>query len=198
MACSDQLPRGVGFCTGRWWLSCEMATASFEEQRTNIRFCVLLGHTPTQTHSMLQTAYGTSAVAVETVRKWHRRYREGRQTATADPRSGRPSTSRTADHVEEVGRIIREDRRQSVQDVAVKVGISYGSCYAILTTDLHMRRVCAKWVPKLLSPDPPRRHPPETTGEVGERAVVFAARQRTGAHSLQRGTILGQHVHCCA
>src|SRR5258705_9697331 len=133
MACSDQLPRGVGFCTGRWWLSCEMATASFEEQRTNIRFCVLLGHTPTQTHSMLQTAYGTSAVAIETVRKWHRRYREGRQTATADPRSGRPSTSRTADHVEEVGRIIREDRRQSVQDVAVKVAISYGSCYAILT-----------------------------------------------------------------
>ena len=32
-------------------------------------------------------------------------------------------------------------------------GISVGSCDAILTDDLHMKRVCAKFVPRLLTDD---------------------------------------------
>jgi predicted transcriptional regulator len=39
----------------------------------------------------------------------------------------------------------------TVQEIADEVGISTGSAHSILTEDLHMCRVVAKFVPKLLS-----------------------------------------------
>jgi hypothetical protein len=47
--------------------------------------------------------------------------------------------------------LILEDRRLTVGEIADKVGISTGSAHSILTEDLHMCRVVAKFVPKLLS-----------------------------------------------
>jgi hypothetical protein len=44
-----------------------------------------------------------------------------------------------------------EDRRLTVREIANDIGISYGSAHAILTDDLDMRRVAAKFVPKFLS-----------------------------------------------
>jgi AraC-like DNA-binding protein len=44
-----------------------------------------------------------------------------------------------------------EDRRLTVREIADEVGISTGSAHSILTDDLHMCRVVAKFVPKLLS-----------------------------------------------
>ena len=43
-----------------------------------------------------------------------------------------------------------EDRRLAIREVADEVGISRGSANKILTEDLGMRRVAAKFVPKLL------------------------------------------------
>ena len=49
--------------------------------------------------------------------------------------------------------IIREDRRRTIDEVSMLVGISHGTCYKILTEDLKMRRVASKFVPRLLSVD---------------------------------------------
>ena len=49
--------------------------------------------------------------------------------------------------------MIRENRPLTVQDVADKVGISIESCHQILTEKLQMRRVSAKFVPRLLTGD---------------------------------------------
>jgi hypothetical protein len=48
---------------------------------------------------------------------------------------------------------IRADRRLTIREIAEEVNISFGSCQAILTEDLAMRRVAAKFVPRLLSDD---------------------------------------------
>jgi hypothetical protein len=45
-----------------------------------------------------------------------------------------------------------EDRCLTVREIADEVGISSGSANTILTKDLGMRRVAAKFVPKLLLP----------------------------------------------
>jgi predicted transcriptional regulator len=63
----------------------------------------------------------------------------------------RPSTSRNANVVENVCSLILEDRCLTVQEIADEVGISTGCAHSILTEDLHMCRVVAKFVPKLLS-----------------------------------------------
>ncbi|XP_033606072.1 uncharacterized protein LOC117282053 [Cryptotermes secundus] len=46
-----------------------------------------------------------------------------------------------------------QDRRLAICEIADEVGISRGSANTILTDDLGMRRVAAKFVPKLLSPE---------------------------------------------
>ena len=69
----------------------------------------------------------------------------------SDPRSGRSSTSRKKDVVDQVREKVLEDRRLTVQEIVAKVGISTGSFHSILTEDLDLRRVSAKFVPKLLT-----------------------------------------------
>jgi hypothetical protein len=71
--------------------------------------------------------------------------------ADSDQRSGRPSTSWNANVIENLHSLILEDRRLSVREIADEFGISTGSAQSILTEDLHMCRVVAKIVPKLLS-----------------------------------------------
>ena len=70
-----------------------------------------------------------------------------------DPRPGRPSTSTNDDHVERVRAVIRVNRRLTVREDADEVGISIGSCRQIFTENLQMRRVSAKFVPRLLTDD---------------------------------------------
>jgi len=51
--------------------------------------------------------------------------------------------------IAKVRTIVRNKRRLTVREIADDCRISVGSCDAILTDDLHMKRVCAKFVPRL-------------------------------------------------
>ena len=55
------------------------------------------------------------------------------------------------DHVEKVLAVIRQNRRLTVREVAEEAGICKSSCHLILTDKLKMRRVAAKFVPRLLT-----------------------------------------------
>jgi ribosomal protein S25 len=70
-----------------------------------------------------------------------------------DERSGRPSTSRTTENVEKIRELIQEDRCQTIHELVDTVGISYGVCQEIITENLNMRRIAAKFVPRLLTND---------------------------------------------
>jgi len=82
------------------------------------------------------------------VYEWVERFKSGRTRVTDESRSGRPSTSRTQDHIDRADAMLREDRRITVSEVAAHLDTSYGSAYAILRDDLGYRTVCARWVPK--------------------------------------------------
>ena len=51
-------------------------------------------------------------------------------------------------HVRE---IFRADQRLTIREVAEEVRIAFGTCQKILTEDFQMRRVTAKFVPRLLT-----------------------------------------------
>ena len=55
--------------------------------------------------------------------------------------------------IAKVRKIIRDNKRLTVQEIADDCGMSMGSCDAILTNDLYLKRVCAKFVPHLLTDD---------------------------------------------
>ncbi|XP_026822225.1 protein GVQW3-like [Rhopalosiphum maidis] len=101
------------------------------EQRVCIKFCHKLRKTATETYQMLLLAYGDETMSRARVFEWFKRFKEGRTTVESDEREGRPSTSRNEEMIQKIRTAIR------VQ--------------TILTTDLDMRRVAAKFVPKLLS-----------------------------------------------
>nr|CAI5864908.1 unnamed protein product [Callosobruchus analis] len=69
--------------------------------------------------------------------------------STAD--SSKPRTSITQNNISCVRRLIEDDKRLTTSEIASKVGISYGSTYSILTEELGYRKVCARWVPRLLT-----------------------------------------------
>nr|CAI5864484.1 unnamed protein product [Callosobruchus analis] len=66
-------------------------------------------------------------------------------------RSGRPSTSRSDENVKKINALIREDRRRTIDQLCEMSGTSWSSVQRILSEDLHMRRVAAKFVPRLLT-----------------------------------------------
>jgi len=70
-----------------------------------------------------------------------------------EPHLGRPSTLRNEEMIAKVRTIVRIKRRLTVRDITDDCGISVGSCNTILTDDMHMKHVCAKLVPRLLTDD---------------------------------------------
>ena len=85
--------------------------------------------------------------------EWHKRFKEGREEVEDDQRSGRPSTSGTADNIEHVKQMVRADRRLTVRMITEEVSINKDTVWSIITENLEMHKVCAKMVPKLLSDD---------------------------------------------
>ncbi|UYV84647.1 hypothetical protein LAZ67_X002946 [Cordylochernes scorpioides] len=80
-------------------------------------------------------------------------FSEGREDVNDEERAGRPSTSTTDEKINKVEKMILANRRITVREVAEDLNISIGSCHSIFINDLGMRRVAAKFVPKLLNCD---------------------------------------------
>ena len=72
------------------------------EQRYTIQFCVKLNKTATETFASLTESYGDTTLSRTMVFKWHKAFREGRENAEDDPRSGRPISSTNDQNVEVV------------------------------------------------------------------------------------------------
>ena len=111
-------------------------------------FCFRLGKTGAETYEMLQAAFGESCLSRSKTFEWYSCLKSGRRSFQDDPRTGRPSTSHTEARVRE---IIRADRRLTIREVAEEVRITFGMCQKILTEDLRMKRVTAKFVPRLIT-----------------------------------------------
>ena len=83
--------------------------------------------------------------------KWHKAFKEGREYVEDVPRSGRPISSTNDQNVEVVRAVMAKDRRLSVRMIAEETGLNKNAIHRILTEHLHMRKICAKLVPKNLS-----------------------------------------------
>lgn len=123
------------------------------EQRVNIKFCYKLGKTATETHGMLVQVYGTEAVSRKCVYDWFKRFRDGKETTEDEPRSGRPSTSRTPDMIERVRNMLARDRRLTLRLMAEELSISKDTVRTIVRENLGKRKICSRFVPHMLTDD---------------------------------------------
>ncbi|UYV82536.1 hypothetical protein LAZ67_21002715 [Cordylochernes scorpioides] len=123
------------------------------DQRTCIKFYMKNEIKCADAFRMLTVAYGEATLDRSNVYRWYRMFSEGREDVNDEERAGRPSTSTTDEKINEVKKMILANRRITVREVAEDLNISIGSCHSIFINDLGMRRVAAKFVPKLLNCD---------------------------------------------
>ncbi|UYV77682.1 hypothetical protein LAZ67_15001917 [Cordylochernes scorpioides] len=123
------------------------------DQRTCIKFCVKNEIKCADAFRMLTVAYGEATLDRSNVYRWYKMFSEGREDVNDEERTGRLSTSTTDEKINEVEKMILANRRITVREVAEDLNISIGSCHSIFINDLGMRRVAAKFVPKLLNCD---------------------------------------------
>ena len=123
------------------------------EQYVKIKFLTKLGKSATETYNLLREVYGDQYLSRTQVFEWFKKFMEGREDVGNDPKSGRPSTAKAQKNVEKVARIFRGDRRLSIQASSELININKESVRQILHDDLDMKKVCAKVLPKILTPE---------------------------------------------
>ena len=68
------------------------------------------------------------------------------------PEWARPSTITTQENIEAVGRILMGNQKVSVRRLAEELTIPKTTIYEIMNNHMGMKKVCTRWVPKLLIP----------------------------------------------
>ena len=63
----------------------------------------------------------------------------------------RPLSATTGENVENVAKLLNNDRRYSCDEIAHELDISHASVHQILTERLQMRKIAARLVPYMLS-----------------------------------------------
>jgi hypothetical protein len=121
------------------------------DQRVNIKFCVKLGKTPTETYEILQTVYGDEALS-----RSSKRFKDGREDLQDDPRRGRTPTSRNADTIANVREMGTRDRRLTLGMMLDELNIEL-TIRQILIEDSRKRNICTKFVPHSLTDEQKQR-----------------------------------------
>ena len=103
-----------------------------------------------ETIQMMQKAFGNECMSKTRIKEWYNRFKGGRTSVDSDSRSGRPSTTKTLD-IERVRLAIEQDRRMTVWELEEDLGIPKTIIWEILTSNLQMTRVGAKFIPKMLN-----------------------------------------------
>jgi len=120
-------------------------------QRYCIKFCQTLGDSQVETIRKIQRVFGDDATGITEIQEWYNQFKDGCTSVESDACSGRPSTSRNDELIDQVRTLVMQDLRVTVQELVEEVGINTGSVHSILTDDLAMWRVSAKFMPKLLT-----------------------------------------------
>lgn len=128
------------------------------EQRFIIKFFTAQDETPANIWTRLRRVHGAQTLSHSTVRNWYKRFRQDPNASCLDrPRSRGPAFTRSCHTIEKVRRLVSQDVRRTVREIALRCRISIGSTHTILCQDLKLRKLTARFVPKLLTDEQKQR-----------------------------------------
>ena len=108
----------------------------------------------TETHRMLQTAFGPSCMNRASVFEWHK---EGRESVRDDERYRRSKEVRTPELIGQIKNFMDKDRRVSIETISAQFDVSVGTVHTIIREELKMRKIYVKFVPRVLREDQKER-----------------------------------------
>ena len=121
-------------------------------KRAVMQYMQLKGHSPKETRVDMFRTLKYQAPSYATVKRWCNEFNKfGKTTVEDEPRSGRPRTVNCEETVLTVKNLIMQDRRVTTRDIADELGISNERVWYILRHELKMRKISARWVPRLLT-----------------------------------------------
>ncbi|EZA55747.1 Histone-lysine N-methyltransferase SETMAR, partial [Ooceraea biroi] len=124
--------------------------------RDVIQFFFLEGKTAKEIHERILLTLGDSCPSYETVRLWVNEFKRGRTSIEDAPRPGARKTAVTPEIIDKVHDMVLADRRVKVRKLTEAMGISTERVHFILHNELDMKKLCARWVPRLLTPEQKR------------------------------------------
>ncbi|GFV80322.1 HTH_48 domain-containing protein [Trichonephila clavipes] len=133
-----------------------LASPASCELRSVIRFLAAKKKSAKEIHEELCQVYGEECMSSGMVRRWVRDFKNGRTDVHDEARAGRPSAS--DETIAKVEAAMLEDRRTTVRELCEKIPeVSKTTIDKILTERLGYSKVCARWVPKMLTADHKRQ-----------------------------------------
>ncbi|XP_076032955.1 protein GVQW3-like [Oratosquilla oratoria] len=121
------------------------------EQRYAIKNCVKLKKSKQEGYGMLRESYGDELISKTSFYRWFKIFFKGNEQVEDKPSSGAPNSARKEESIEEVRRLVMQDRRITVKMISKAVRVSIGTVDTFLTEDLKFHKVCAKFLPKIFS-----------------------------------------------
>jgi len=136
---------------------------------------------------MIQQGFGDQRFSRTQVFQWHARFKAGRTSVDDDEHTGRPTSSTTPETIALIQETIRQDRRRTICDIAEEVDVGYGTCQRVLTEELGMQRVAAKFVPRILTADKMQQRVCTELRQLASDDETFLSRVITGDESWVYG-----------
>jgi len=120
-------------------------------QRAVIEFLVKEEIPAADIHHRIQHVYGDVCMGASSVRRRVKHFKDGNMRIQDQPRSGHPRTASTEPN-KRIDEIIKENRRVTQDEIATIFGIGHKAVQEMIGT-LGYRKICARWVPRLLTED---------------------------------------------
>ena len=127
---------------------------------------------------MLQTAFGASCIDRASVFEWNKRFKEGRESVRDGERCWRSKEVRTPELIGRIKNFMDKDRRVSIETISAQFDVSVGIVHTIIGEELKMRKICVKFVRRVLREDKKERRCYDSSEMVelinSDRAVLDA------------------------
>ena len=141
-----------------WWSSkMQSGREDTLEERYAIKLCFKFGKNATETYGMLQTAFQPSCMNRASVFEWHKKFKEGRESVKDDERCGKSKEVNTTALIGQIKNFMDKDRRVSIETISAQFDVSVGTVHTIICEELKMRKVCVKFIPRVLREDQKER-----------------------------------------
>ena len=149
-----------------------------EEQREYCKICRLLGKSASEIKSELDTVYGENTIPYRTVARWVSYFKEGRSSVKDEARPGRPVLATSENDVATFQSIVQQDSAYLVEEIKDLSGLSLSYVYTILKEKLKLQKICARWIPHLLTPEHKKDH-------VEKASVLLSRFKNQASHCLR-------------
>ena len=121
-----------------------------------IEHCFWRGKTLSKTKSKLDKCYSDSAPSYGMDQKWFTEFCGGHTCTETIPSPDRTNEITTREMINKIHDIVLNDPKVNVREIAEFVSITTERVVNILHTHLCMRKLCARWVLRLLTIDQKR------------------------------------------